>query len=43
MSWVCEQSNRQHQLVPREIAEEAIKAAAEAKQKEDMDDDDDDH
>jgi len=43
LSWVCDQSNKQHQLVPREIAEEAIKEAVDAKQKEEMDDDDDDH
>lgn len=42
MSWVCDESNRKHVMVPVELREEAIKAAVEAKDKADMDDSDDD-
>jgi len=41
MSWVCEQSNRKHVPVPKELFDVAVKAAVEAKEKEEHDYDDD--
>jgi len=41
MSWVCDESNKRHVMVPKELREEAIKAAVEAKEKADMEDSDD--
>lgn len=42
MSWVCEESNRRHVLIPDQVKQEAIKIAIEAKAKAEMDDSDSD-
>lgn len=42
MSWVCDETQKKHVLVPENIREEAIKAAVEMKQKEEMDESDQD-
>jgi len=38
MSWVCDESDRKHVMVPEELRAEAIKAAKEAKDKAEMED-----
>jgi len=40
LSWVCEESNRQHQSVPTDLFNEAVSRAKELKRKEEMDTDD---
>ncbi|GBG70095.1 hypothetical protein CBR_g5726 [Chara braunii] len=38
MSWICDESNREHQLVPRELLAQAEAAAKAAQEEEDMED-----
>jgi len=40
LSWVCQESNKQHQFVPADIFNEAVTRAKELKRKEEMDTDD---
>jgi len=42
ISWVCDESNRKHMLVPDELRDEAVRLAVEAKEKADRDSDSDD-
>lgn len=42
MSWVCDETDKKHVLVPEELRSEAAREAAEIKKKEEMDDSDDD-
>eukprot|EP00456_Euglypha_rotunda_P013756 TRINITY_DN14194_c0_g1_i1.p1 TRINITY_DN14194_c0_g1~~TRINITY_DN14194_c0_g1_i1.p1 ORF type:complete len:293 (-),score=40.15 TRINITY_DN14194_c0_g1_i1:110-988(-) len=42
LSWVCDESKRQHVFVPKELREEAIKEAKSEKEKAEMDTDSDD-
>lgn len=41
MSWVCDESNRKHVMVPADVRDEAKKAAEAAKEKAEMEDSDD--
>jgi len=42
LSWVCNESERKHVMVPKVLRDEAVKLAKDAKQKSEMADDDDD-
>jgi len=42
LSWVCDESGRQHQYVPAELFAEAVTRAQDLKKKEEMDESDDD-
>lgn len=42
MSWVCDESDKKHVLVPEDLRAEAVKLAKEAKEKEEMEDSDSD-
>jgi len=42
LSWVCDESNRKHSMVPEELRLEAVELAKAAKQKAEMEDSDDD-
>ena len=42
LTWVCDESKKKHVQVPKDIRDEAIKLAIEAKEKDEMDDSDDD-
>lgn len=37
VSWICEESNREHRMIPQDLHEEAVKAAVAEKEREDMD------
>eukprot|EP00823_Brevimastigomonas_motovehiculus_P009668 TRINITY_DN9397_c0_g1_i1.p1 TRINITY_DN9397_c0_g1~~TRINITY_DN9397_c0_g1_i1.p1 ORF type:complete len:286 (-),score=57.14 TRINITY_DN9397_c0_g1_i1:366-1223(-) len=39
LSWVCDESKKQHELVPAKLREEAVKIAMEAKRKSELDED----
>jgi 20S proteasome subunit alpha 7 len=42
LSWVCDESLKKHQMVPKAVRDEAVRLAKEAKDKAEMDDSDDD-
>jgi len=42
LSWVCDQSNKKHQFVPKDLLKEAVAAGIKAAEDDDTDDEDDD-
>jgi len=42
LSWVCNESQRKHTMVPKAVRDEAVRAAKDAKEKAEMEDSDDD-